>query len=196
MALLRFDPQSRISAEEALRHEYFSDVRNMSAEIERYSTQVTKILDFSLAPIKQDAKSSCNPGIEHYRGLIDELEKFAERSSNHSNPNHPPSLHPDQTIDIDSEFNKSNLNHEPFKEKSTKESDFVTIHKHQYLSSTHSLIHNHQEPKINREEEGKTKTVFEEGKMKKLKKKKTVSRAENFEKSHLADKSEKNLPKK
>jgi hypothetical protein len=28
---------------------------------------------------------------------------------------------------------------EPFREKSTKESDFLTINKHHYLSYTHSL---------------------------------------------------------
>lgn len=37
MSLLKFDPNSRISAEKALQHEYFNDIRNMNPDIEKYA---------------------------------------------------------------------------------------------------------------------------------------------------------------
>ena len=38
MGLLRFDPNLRISAEEALKHPYFNEVRQMHPPLEKYSS--------------------------------------------------------------------------------------------------------------------------------------------------------------
>jgi hypothetical protein len=64
----------------------------------------------------------------------------------------------------------------------------VAINKHHYLSSTHSLIQNKEHPVKGKGEEEKPKTVVDEDKMKKFKKK-AISKAE-VEKS-LLDRSEK-----
>lgn len=70
------------------------------------------------------------------------------------------------------------------------------MNKHHYLSSTHSLFHNREEPKVyGREQEEKTKTVVEDVKMKKMKKKKAISKGDILEKAIIgAEKSEKTLP--
>ena len=57
----------------------------------------------------------------------------------------------------------------------------MTLNKHHYLSSTHSAIQNKEELKPQIEE--KTKTVVDEGKVRRVKKGKALSKAEVIEKS-------------
>jgi serine/threonine protein kinase len=109
MNLLKFDPTMRMSAEEALKHEYFNDIKHMNPEMEKYDGLTTKILEFSLGssvPLTEGRNSSSNPGIEHYRMLIEELEKFAERSTNRSGNAfiNPPHEEPEQNIHITHDF--------------------------------------------------------------------------------------------
>lgn len=116
MSLLRFDPNARISAEQALQHEYFSDIRNMNPDIERFKEHTTKILDFSLGnnPKQIEGKTNTNPGIEHYRMLIEELEKFAERSTNRSGNGffHPHKQQQrSENVDISRDFDQSMSSH-------------------------------------------------------------------------------------
>jgi serine/threonine protein kinase len=46
--LLRFNPDQRISAEQALKHEYFDEVKHMNPDLARLGNHTSKILDSSL----------------------------------------------------------------------------------------------------------------------------------------------------
>lgn len=51
MRLLSFDPQERISAEEALNHEHFDEVRDISPELEAYRHLKADVEDLSVNPV-------------------------------------------------------------------------------------------------------------------------------------------------
>ena len=62
--LLKFEPSARLSAAEALKHPYFDGVR---ANFKRRGIEKVRISDQSI--------NERGKGIEHYRTLINELEK-------------------------------------------------------------------------------------------------------------------------
>lgn len=109
---------------------------------------------------QSEERNSNHPGIDHYRKLIDELDKFSERSTNRSeftnymsgNQFREPPFNIKEEI-----YEGESMCKVDFKEKSTKESDFVSLNKHHYLASnlTNAL-------ELKKEAQGKVQEVRED----------------------------------
>lgn len=95
MNLLKFDPSKRISAKQALNHPYFEEIRSMQMDshLRQYQKYTAKIIDLAIDENHSQQKcgerekgNNNNKGndVNHYRRLIEQLEKYAERSTNRS----------------------------------------------------------------------------------------------------------------
>lgn len=117
--------------------------------------------------------------------MIEQLEKYAERSTNRSGNGFYQAFkeqNQKELNDMSQDFDQSTSMHHPFKAKSTKESQFIIHNKQHYLASTHSVFHKKEESikTQGKEQEDKVKTTVQDGRMKKIKKKKAVSKADIF----------------
>lgn len=131
--LLKFDPKKRLTTEEALKHKYFDEVRQLY-EYNESANKFAEIKDLSeerMLPQSESRGLTDTVGIEYYKALVEQLQKFTDKSTNRSGPYQQGKKY--ENIVNKYQF-EDTLEH--FKQKSTKESNYISQNKQKYLSKT------------------------------------------------------------